>query len=380
MKILRSYRCNPQLTSIYHRSDHGPCLWSVVHHCDLSSTQVRKSAKSRPTDRPTVYRLDQGPWSVSMDQDSFTQPLTPTTVDQHKRSFDPWFVGLTISEVPVVNEFPEVFPDDLPGVPPKREINFGIDLLPDTEPIFIPPYRMAPAELKELKEQLKDLLDKDFIKPSISPCCAPVLFVKKRDGSLKMCIDYRQLNKVTIKNKYPIPRIDDLFDQHQGASHFSKIDVRSSYHQLRVRDGDILKTAFRTRYGHYKFVVMSFGLTNVPTTFMDLMNIVFNKYLDLFIIVFIDDILIYSRNEKEHASLAGYYRRFVEGFSSIAAPLTRLTQKKVKFQWSDDCEKSFAELKTKLTTTPVLTVLEGSEGYVIYCDASRVGLGCVLMK
>ena len=144
---------------------------------------------------------------------------------------------------------------------------------------------MAPTELKELKEQLKDHLDKGFIRPSISPWGAPVLFVKKKDGSLRMCIDYRQLNKVTIKNKYPIPRIDDLFDQLQGASHFSKIDLRSGYHQLRVRDSDISKIAFRTRYGHYEFVVMSFGLTNAPAAFMDLMNRVFKQYLDLFVIV-----------------------------------------------------------------------------------------------
>ena len=161
---------------------------------------------------------------------------------------------------------------------------------------------MAPAELKELKEQLKDLIDKGFIKPSISPWGAPILFVKKKDGSLKMCIDYRQLNNVTIKNNYPIPRIDDLFDQLQGASHFSKIDIRSGYHHLRVRHSDIPKTTFKTRYGHYEFVVMSFGLTNAPATFMDLMNILFKQYLDLFVIVFIDDILVYSRSEKEHAS------------------------------------------------------------------------------
>ncbi len=204
--------------------------------------------------------------------------------------------------VPIVKEFPEVFPDDLPGVPPEREIDFGIDLLPDTRPISIPPYRMAPAELKELKEQLKDLLDKGFIRPSVSPWGAPVLFVRKKDGSLRMCIDYRQLNKVTIKNKYPLPRIDDLFDQLQGATCFSKIDLRSGYHQLRVRECDIPKTAFRTRYGHYEFLVMSFGLTNAPAAFMDLMNRVFKPYLDMFVIVFIDDILIYSRNEEDHAS------------------------------------------------------------------------------
>ena len=150
---------------------------------------------------------------------------------------------------------------------------------------------MAPAELKELKEQLKDLLEKGFIRPSHSPWGAPVLFVKKKDGSLRMCIDYRQLNRVTVKNRYLLPRIDDLFDQLHGASHFSKIDVRSGYHQVKVRECDIPKTAFRTRYGHYEFVVMSFGLTNAPAIFMDLMNRVFKPYLDSFVVVFIDDIL-----------------------------------------------------------------------------------------
>ena len=181
----------------------------------------------------------------------------------------------THETVPVVCEFPEVFLEDLFGIPPKREIDFGIDLLPDTQPISIPPYRMAPAELKELKDNLKDLLDKGFIRPSISPWGAPMLFVRKKAGSLRMCIDYRQLNKVTIKNKNPIPKIDDLFDQLQGASHFSKIDLRSGYHELRARDSDIPKTAFWTRYGHYEFVVMSFGITNSPAAFMDLMNRVF---------------------------------------------------------------------------------------------------------
>ncbi|XP_023773747.1 uncharacterized protein LOC111922420, partial [Cyanistes caeruleus] len=209
----------------------------------------------------------------------------------------------SIDSVPVVREFPDVFPADLPGMPPDRDIDFGIDLVPGTQPISIPPYRMAPAELKELKEQLQELLDKGFIRPSVSPWGAPVLFVKKKDGTMRMCIDYRQLNKATIKNKYPLPRIDDLFDQLQGARVFSKIDLRSGYHQLKIREADILKTAFRTRYGHYEFLVMSFGLTNAPAAFMQLMNNVFRPYLDSFVVVFIDDILV-LREEKLYAKFS----------------------------------------------------------------------------
>ncbi|EOY14297.1 Retrotransposon protein, putative [Theobroma cacao] len=164
-----------------------------------------------------------------------------------------------LEDVPIVSEFPDVFPDDLPGIPPNRELEFPIDLLPGTAPISIPPYRMAPAELKELKAQLQDLVDKGFIRPSISPWGAPVLFVKKKDGTLRLCIDYRQLNRVTIKNKYPLPRIDDLFDQLRGAMVFSKIDLRSGYYQLRIKEQDVPKTAFRTRYGHYEFLVMPFA-------------------------------------------------------------------------------------------------------------------------
>ncbi|EOY03208.1 Uncharacterized protein TCM_017838 [Theobroma cacao] len=205
-----------------------------------------------------------------------------------------------VSQVSVVKEFVDVFPDELPGLPPEREIKFCIDLILDTRPISIPPYRMAPTELKELKDQLEDLLDEGFIRPSVSPWGTPVLFVKKKDGSLRLCIDYRQLKKVTVKNKYPLPRIDDLFDQLQGAQCFSKIDLRFGYHQLRIRNEDIPKTVFRTRYGHYEFLVMSFGLTNAPAAFMDLMNRVFKPYLDKFVVVFIDDILIYSKSREEH--------------------------------------------------------------------------------
>ncbi|GJV88931.1 putative reverse transcriptase domain-containing protein [Tanacetum coccineum] len=205
-----------------------------------------------------------------------------------------------IENLSVVREFADVFPDELPGLPPAREIEFGIELIPGAEPISKAPYRMAPVELKELKEQLQEMLENGFIRPSVSPWGAPVLFVKKKDGSMRLCIDYRELNRITIHNRYPLPRIDDLFNQLQGAKYFSKIDLRSSYHQLHVREQDISKTAFRTRYGHYEFLVMPFGLTNAPAVFMDLMNRIFHEYLDKFVIVFIDDILVYSKSEEEH--------------------------------------------------------------------------------
>ncbi|GJU92840.1 putative reverse transcriptase domain-containing protein [Tanacetum coccineum] len=205
-----------------------------------------------------------------------------------------------LDDIHVVRDFPEVFPDDLLGLPLEREIEFRIDLIPGASPVVRSPYRLAPSEMLELSNQLKELQEKGFIRPSHSPWGAPVLFVKKKDGSMRMCIDYRELNKLTIKNRYPLPRIDDLFDQLQGACCFSKIDLRSGYHQLRVREEDIPKTAFRTRYGHFEFTVMPFGLTNAPAIFMDLMNRVCKPYLDKFVIVFIDDILIYSKSEEEH--------------------------------------------------------------------------------
>ncbi|GJV15655.1 putative reverse transcriptase domain-containing protein [Tanacetum coccineum] len=176
-----------------------------------------------------------------------------------------------LEDIPVVREFPGVFPEDLSGLPPSREVEFRIDLIPGAMPVAKSPYRLAPTEMQELSNQLKELQEKGFIRPSSSPWGAPVLFVKKKDGSFRMCIDYRELNKLTIKNRYPLPRIDDLFDQLQGSRYFSKIDLRSGYHQLRVREEDIPKTAFRTR-----------------------------PYLDKFVIVFIDDILIYSKSKEEH--------------------------------------------------------------------------------
>ncbi|GJW31873.1 putative reverse transcriptase domain-containing protein [Tanacetum coccineum] len=258
-----------------------------------------------------------------------------------------------LEDVPVICEFPDVFPEDLPGLPPSRQVEFKIELVPGAAPVARAPYRLAPSEMKELARQLQELSDKGFIRPSSSPWGAPVLFVKKKDGSFRMCIDYRELNKLTIKNRYPLPRIDDLFDQLQGSSVYSKIDLRSGYHQLRVREKDIPITAFRTRYGHYEFQVMPFGLTNAPAT---------------------------PTEVRQFLGLAGYYRRFIEGFSLIVKPLTKLTQKNKTYEWGKEEEEAFQLLKDKLCSAPILALPEGSEDFVVYCDASLKGYGAVLMQ
>ncbi|GJY84313.1 putative nucleotidyltransferase, ribonuclease H, partial [Tanacetum coccineum] len=313
-----------------------------------------------------------------------------------------------LGNIPIVREFEDVFPEDLSGLPPQRQVEFRIDLVPGATPIAKSPYRLAPSEMQELSGQLQELQDKGFIRPSHSPWGAPVLFVKKKDGSLHL---------------------------------------RSGYHQLRVHEDDIPKTAFRMRYGHFEFTVMPFGLTNAPAVFMDLMNRVCKPYLDKFVIVFIDDILIYSKTKEDHEvhlglvlellrkeklyakfskcefwlqevhflghvvnqngihvdpskieavknwktpttpseirsflGLAGYYRRFIANFSKIAKPLTSLTQKNQKYVWGVEQEEAFQTLKNNLCDAPILTLPDGVEDFVVYCDASNQGLGCVLMQ
>nr|GEV94161.1 retrotransposon protein, putative, Ty3-gypsy subclass [Tanacetum cinerariifolium] len=250
-------------------------------------------------------------------------------------------------EIVVVRDFPEVFANDLSRLPPIQEIKFRIELIPGIVSVSKPPYRLVPSELEEL-----------------------------------MCIDYRELNKLTFKNHYPLPRIDDLFDQLQGLQFFSKIDLRSGYHQLRVHEDDILKTAFRTRYGHFEFTVMPFGLTNAPAVFMDLMNRVCRPYLDKFVIVFIDDILIYSKTQEEHVE---YLRLVLELLKKekLYAKFSKcefwLKEKCKTFDWGEKKELAFQTLKDKLCNAPILVLPEGPEDFVVYCDGSRIGLGYVLM-
>nr|GEW14387.1 putative reverse transcriptase domain-containing protein [Tanacetum cinerariifolium] len=247
--------------------------------------------------------------------------------------------GPSLKTHPVVRDFSDVFLEELSRIPHECEVEFGIELVSGTQPISKAPYHMALIELKELKEQLQELLNLGFIRLSVTPWGAHVLFLKKKDGSMRLCINYRKLNCVTIRNRYSLPRIDDLLDQLQDAKFFSKIDLRSSYHRLRVKKQDIPKTGFRTRDGHYEFLVMLFGLTNDLAVFMDLMNRIFHEYLDKFVSVFIDDILVYSKMKEEH-------EEHLRGFLGHIVSVDGITMDPAK----------------------------------IYSDASKKGLGCVLMQ
>ncbi|GKA74325.1 putative reverse transcriptase domain-containing protein [Tanacetum coccineum] len=272
-----------------------------------------------------------------------------------------------LEDVPIVRDFPEVFPEDLSGIPPTQQVEFQIDLVPGAAPIVWAPYQLAPSEMKELSNQLQELSGKGFIRPSSSPWGALVLFVKKKDGSLWMCIVYRELNKLTVKNRYPLPR---------------------------VREEDIPKTAFRTRYGHYEFQVMPFGLTTSTASKQEheenLKLILELLKKEEFKGVHVDPAKIDSIKDwassksptKIHhfLGLVNYYRRFIKGFLKIAKSMTKLTQKKVKFDWGDKQEASFHLLKDKLYSAPILALPEEAKNFIVYCDASHKGLGDVLMQ
>ena len=321
------------------------------------------------------------------------QPVARAQLSSAIASHDP----LETARRRIFRDFADVMPDELPaGLPPVRDVDHKIELVPGATPPSRPTYSLSASETVELKKQLEELEAAGFIQPSKSPFGAPILFVKKKDGSMRMCVDYRALNNVTIKNAYPLPRIEELFDRLQGAQYFSKLDLRSGYHQIRIAPEDVPKTAFRTRYGHYEFLVLPFGLTNAPATFMHLMNQTFRKQLDSFVLVFLDDILIFSKTKEDHdrhvaevmailrkeklyakaskceffkteveflghmvgrdgirmmddkvqaisawptptsvshirsfLGTAGYYRKFIKNFSTIALPLSELTKDNV---------------------------------------------------
>ncbi|KAK1648967.1 hypothetical protein QYE76_066772 [Lolium multiflorum] len=347
-----------------------------------------------------------------------------------------------------MKEFGDVFPEEVPaGLPPLRGIEHQIDLIPGASLPNRAPYRTNPEETKEIQKQVQALLDKGYIRISLSPCAVPVILVPKKDGTWRMCVDCRAINNITIRYRHPIPRLEDMLDELSGAAVFSKIDLRSGYHQIRMKEGDEWKTAFKTKFGLYEWLVMPFGLTNAPSTFMRLMNHVLREFIGKFVVVYFDDILIYSRNESDHTihirhvlqvlrdnqlygnlekctfckdkviflgyvvsqhgvevdeskieaiqnwptpmnvsqvrsfhGLAGFYRRFVPNFSTIAAPLNDLTKKGVVFEWGAAQDHAFDELKRLLTSAPLLALPDFNKQFEIECDASGIGIGGVLMQ
>ncbi|XP_022872717.1 uncharacterized protein LOC111391700 [Olea europaea var. sylvestris] len=348
----------------------------------------------------------------------------------------------------VLEENKDVMPPELPKkLPPRREVDYKIELESGAKPPSMAPYRMAPPELEELRKQLTELLDTGRIRPSKAPYGAPVLFQKKHDGSLRMCVDYRALNKVTIKNKYPIPLIADLFDRLGSAKYYTKVDLQKGYYQVRIAEGDEPKTTCITRYGSFEWLVMPFGLTNAPATFCTLMNRIFQPYLDKFVVVYLDDIVIYSDNLEDHAKhlrtvfqalrenelyikkekcsfakeevhflghiigherlkmdeakvkaikeweaptkvtelhsflgLVNYYRRFIQGYSARAAPLTDLLKKNKTWDWSEKCQTAFDDLKAAVMEEPVLALPDFTKTFEVQTDASDFAIEGVLMQ
>jgi hypothetical protein len=331
-------------------------------------------------------------------------------------------------------------------LPPTREVDHHINLQEGTMPINVRPYRYAYFQKAEIEKQVHYMLKLGLIKSSTSPFSSPVLLVKKKDGSWRFCTDYRALNAVTIKDRFPIPTVDDMFNELYGANYFTKLDLRAGYNQVRVHPSDIPKTAFQTHNGHYEYLVMPFGLCNAPSTFQAIMNSIFHPYLRKFVLVFFYDILIYSLNLSMHLEhvmkafeilrqhqffvkfskcafglqeleylghivtsqgvkvdqnkitamlnwprstnvselrgflgLIGYYRKFVWNYRIIAQPLTSLLQKG-KFGWSDAAEKAFQELKTAMTTTPILAMPNFNEPFTIESDASGTSIEAVLSQ
>ena len=367
---------------------------------------------------------------------------------EFESDFDAKIAEITDSLIAnMLRRFKDVFPDALPDeLPPHRGIGHAIHLEQGAAPPYKAIYRMTQTELQEVKSQIADLLRKNFIEPANSPFGAPVIFVKKKDGTLRMCIDFRALNKLTKKNRYPLPRIDDLLDKLQGASVFSSLDLMSGYFQIRISDEDKEKTGFRTPIGHFQFKVLPFGLTNAPSTFMKVMDGIFSKYSD-FVCVYIDDILIFSKSREEHlqhlqivlsllrkhklfaklskcsflqkevkflghvasaegvkvdpaklaavtkwqeprnakevhsfTGFANYFRKFIQGYTNMVAPLTALLKKSAEFVWTEKCQRAFEDVKHALASAPVLALPDYTKLFEVVADASGFAIGAVLLQ
>lgn len=409
------------------------------------ATPATPSTPSPPSTPATPAPPPATPTPLSKTPEAQSQSKPPAQVPVQDPAQDPRAAAL-------LSEFADVFPAQLPkGLPPKRAIDFEIELEPGHSPPCKPPYSLNPEELAELRATLDDYFSKDHIEPSVSPYGAPVLFVKKKDGTKRMVVDYRGLNSITIKNRYPLPKVDEILNCLAGATCFSKLDLMSGYNQVRIADQDRPKTAFRTRYGSFQFKVLPFGLCNAPSVFMRVMNDVFRPYLDQFVIVFLDDVLVFSRSPAEHEThlravlqtlrehklyaklskcaffqdrvdflgfiisaagiecdprklsavrdwpapttvtqvksflgFAGFYRKFIKHFSSIAAPLTDLTKdapsKNAKITWTAVQQDAFDALKTAMTSPPVLLPFDPSKPTRLTTDASDIGIGAELSQ
>lgn len=427
---------NPELTTRATPEFITPATPNAPFPIELSAQQVKRMARSDPEQLFMIYIERAG---------DNGQPATAAvnTMDTQQSQED------DEDTQQILKDFPDVFPNELPaGLPMARPgFDHTIELLPGSQPVSRPLTRMSPKELDILKTSLTELMDKQFIETSSSPWGANVVFASKKDGEVRLCYDYRQLNKLTVKNRYPLPRTDELFDRMHGAQYFSKLDLRSGYHQIRVAPEDVRKTAFRTRYGSYQFRVLPFGLTNAPATFQSLMNSIFADCLDDFVVILLDDIFIYSKSKEEHAKhirivlerlrqhklfaklskceffkqilaflghvisntgirvdaskvdtitqwpqpksqkelrsflgLATYYCRFIQGFSKIAAPLTWLLKKDIKFEWQQNHQKAFEGLKSALAAAPCLIPPNPQLPYAITTDASNDAIGAVLTQ
>ncbi len=407
-----------------------------------SKTVKMKNKLFRKKKNNKIKKEEKEKYNYNLLIHSFLSEKVDEDEEEEKEDFDIEKVPIQYRDVATV--FSKKEADKLP---PHRLTDCKIVLEKDASLHYGPIYPLTEEESEVLKEYLKENLEKGFIRESESPAGYPVLFQKKKDGSLRLCVDYKKLNAVTIRNSYPLPLISDIIEKVKGAKYFTKLDLRSAYNLIRIREGDEYKTAFRTKYGHYEYLVMPFGLKNAPATFQSYINSVLRPFLEKSVILYLDDILVYSKDLEDHQNqvhtilktllennlyaklekcefdkpeveflghilsgegvatdpkkiksieewprpenvkdiqkflgLCNYYRRFVKNFAKIAKPLHNLTRKNTKFNWNNNCEESFQELKKRLTTSPILMHPDTSKPFIVECDASNYAIGAILSQ